>query len=245
MARSATRRTNASPPRGTMRSTYRSSVIRTSTASRSATSMNPIASGGSPAFSSPLARIAAMTAFDSRPPAAAEDARVPALHAERRGVGGHVRAALVDEPDDARAARGPARSRSRSAAASPGRSRRRDRAARRPGGSPAAMALDARVRERQAVEEGPRMPLPARPLEVRAVRLEDGGRLLLEAARHGEEGLALHARVGERQGPGGLARGPGARLDQLAHVDRRHGPRVSRGQRMTRLSRWMTSSVTR
>ncbi len=64
-------RTNASPPRGTMRSTYRSQVIRTSTASRSATSMNPSASGGSPAFSSPLARIAAMTPFDSsasRPP---------------------------------------------------------------------------------------------------------------------------------------------------------------------------------
>ena len=93
-------------------------------------------------------------------------------------------------------------------------------------------ALDPRVGERQAVEEGARMALAARPLEVRAVRLEDGGGLLLEAARHGEERVALHARVGERQAPGGLARGPGARLDQLAHVDRRHGPRVSRGPRV-------------
>jgi hypothetical protein len=49
-----------------MRSTYRSSVIRVSTASRSGTSMKPSASGGSPAFSRPLARIAAITPFDSR-----------------------------------------------------------------------------------------------------------------------------------------------------------------------------------
>ena len=62
------------------------------------------------------------------------------------------------------------------------------------------------------------MALPARPVEVRPVRLEDGGGLFLEPAGHGEEGLVLHARVGERQAPGGLARGSGARLDQLAHV---------------------------
>ena len=73
------------------------------------------------------------------------------------------------------------------------------------------------------------MPLAARPLEVGAVRVEDGGRLLLEAARHGEERVALDARAGEPEGPGGFARGSGARLDQLAHVDRRHGPRISRG----------------
>src|SRR5207244_4434331 len=63
--RSATQRTNSSPPRGMIRSTRSSSSRSTATASRSVVSMNWIASAGPPAFSTALASTAAIIVFDS------------------------------------------------------------------------------------------------------------------------------------------------------------------------------------
>src|SRR5438445_631648 len=63
--RSATQRTNSSPPRGMTRSRYRSCSSMAATAARSVTSTNWMAPGGAPVFSRALASTAAMRVLDS------------------------------------------------------------------------------------------------------------------------------------------------------------------------------------
>src|SRR3989454_976188 len=195
--------------------------------------------------------------------AAAEQHRIARLHAETGRVGGDVGPRLVDEGDDAE---GHAHAGDLDAVGPPPRLRDgADRIGQR-GDLAQAVGhlLDAGLAERESVEEGARQAPSPRALQVGAVGLEEGRRLLLQRARHVRQRLVLHARAAERERVGGLARGARFRFDQLPDVHAgsflnggaataappRHPPNgITRDRpvalvayKITRLSRWITSS---
>ena len=131
---------------------------------------------------------------------AAQDHRIPGPHAQARRVGGHVRPALIDDPDHAERDRdtgnvepvrtGPAR----------------QFAAHRVGqaGNGAKAGGDAgypSLAQRQAVHQGRAQRLCAAQLDVFLVRLQDGRAGGLDRARHGfQRCRAGLGRLGRRHG---------------------------------------------
>ena len=102
-ASSCTRATRLLPPRGTITSMLPSSPASISpTAARSRVGTSWIASSGRPAARSPSRQRGMNGARRAEAiRAAAQDRRIAGLEAERAGIGGDVRAALVDDADDA------------------------------------------------------------------------------------------------------------------------------------------------
>ena len=157
----------------------------------------------------------------SRP--AAQDHRIAGTHAQRGRVGGDVGPALINDADDAQwrahaldgeAVRpGPALG---DGADRVGQVRHHVHAGRD--------AFDARVIEREAVQEGRAHAVGLRAGEVFGIGGENDGRGGTDGGGGGVEGARLHARIRQREGAAGRA-GAAAESGHIALYVRRGGRR--------------------
>ena len=162
--------------------------------------------------------------------ASAQQHGVAGLHAKAGRVRGHVRAGLVDEANDAE--RHANAGDLQPGGTAPGLDRFTDRIGQRGDlAQPRGHGLDAGVGERETIEERAGDAGGARALEVRAVGLEDGGRLLLEPARHLQQRVVLGAAAAQRQRPRGLPRRARLGLDESPDIARHRAFLCEEGER--------------